>query len=172
MQIGQQLPKLSGGLVKPENWNRLVDVVNVLRSISLGPGLSGSMGPGGVTLDTRASGQTADNTAWRITLAPGTATLYDGVWLRGGVTHFYDPISVELPDPVPGTDIYVAAHLEMTDNTASAVAGAETAVLDSAFDINSTLLKVPLYRLRATGSGYTVACDYRTLITGAVYGGG
>lgn len=55
MQIGQEIPMLPGGIVPVVQFNKLAAIVNRLRKINLGPGMTGGSSSAGVYLDAAPS---------------------------------------------------------------------------------------------------------------------
>lgn len=98
MQVGTlDISKISH-IPSANDYNKLVEIINILRKINLGPGMTGNIGSAGISLDTRI-GTTFDETqtfpygdtwCWGLQLIPSASDtivrVYNPVVQRAGVT--------------------------------------------------------------------------------------
>lgn len=94
MEIGNDLPLLEKGVPTTTHWNNCARIVNALRKISFGPGLSGSLGPSGVYVGLQQAKPLpaypyGDSHPWGITWAIDGASLsvkiWNGMYMYAGV---------------------------------------------------------------------------------------
>lgn len=168
MQIGTSDIPRSTGLPKVSDYNKLVDYVNILRKINLGPNIEGRVNPSGVYMNAVFSQRRNDQPAkpWDIQIIDNDFVLTNCIFMIGGATKVFENQTVG----IEGTDlVYVALHYNMDSNTISIQqSGSMNSVIDITTNFDSEIYKKLLYSLVKTDR-WLIATDYRDIPTGPIY---
>lgn len=178
MFVGQELPLMTNGIVKAEQWNAVARIVNILRKINLGTGIIGSITASGVSLSATPSSRIAVVAQpWDITISDQTATLSECCHKHGSVTAFFEDQTADLTDASNTVYVGYAYDSDLHDDDEGVVTvvvnSARNQVIDTAFVQSSHVFKTLLYKLTRTSAvaPWTVASDYRQMPSCLLYRG-